>query len=102
MTDPDIIRLERTLGFVREAQQAAPVSGNGLYADLLRHLDAAHVEAVKLMHGRARGRTLPDEPALDALARLMSGESWSPDTIANAAEIVRMTGREIRDPEDTP
>lgn len=39
----------------------------------------------------------PDNLAVTAIARLMSGTEWDPDTLNGIADIVRSTGRIIRD-----
>ncbi len=39
----------------------------------------------------------PQSSALDLIANLMSCKDWSPDTLDAIAEIVRSTGREIKD-----
>lgn len=48
--------------------------------------------------GRERGRPiLPDAQALDAIARLMSGNEWDTETIEAVAGLVTETGRTIAD-----
>lgn len=48
--------------------------------------------------GRERGRPiLPDAQALDAIARLMSGNEWDTETIEAVADLVTETGRTIAD-----
>lgn len=41
-----------------------------------------------------------DTDALDAIARLLSGQEWSPDTLDGIADIVRATGRTVADSAD--
>ena len=43
-----------------------------------------------------------DEQRLDQVARELDGQEWSPDTLANIADIVRGSGRQVRDIEDMP
>jgi hypothetical protein len=38
-----------------------------------------------------------DKDAMDAIHRLLDGREWSPDTLDEIANIVRQTGREVRD-----
>lgn len=38
---------------------------------------------------------MTDKEALDAIARLMSGNEWNPDTTTTIADIVKATGRTI-------
>lgn len=45
-------------------------------------------------------RTLSDARALDRIARILSGQEWSADTAPEVAEVVRLTGRAILDPEE--
>ena len=40
---------------------------------------------------------LSDGDALDAIRRLLDRREWSPDTTAEIAEIVRLSGREVGD-----
>jgi hypothetical protein len=40
----------------------------------------------------------PEEIALDTIADLLDGREWSVEDLDTVAEIVRDTGREIRDP----
>ena len=48
--------------------------------------------------GRERGRpVLSDAQALDAIARLMSGNEWDTETIEAVADLVTETGRAIAD-----
>ena len=42
-------------------------------------------------------RVASDRQTLDAIARIMSGRQWTPETIEDVADLVRLTGREIRD-----
>lgn len=38
--------------------------------------------------------------ALDQIALLLDGTEWSPDTLEGIANIIRGTGRVVRDPDD--
>jgi hypothetical protein len=44
-------------------------------------------------------KRVDDSRAMDLIARLMSGNEWSPDTLDQIADIVRSTGREIAEVE---
>lgn len=41
---------------------------------------------------------MTDTEALDAIAVLMSGAQWTPDTLQTVADIVRLSGRLIEEP----
>ena len=43
---------------------------------------------------------LSNAQALDAIAELLDGKEWSPDTTDAIADIVRRSGREVRDVAD--
>lgn len=52
---------------------------------------------------RKDGKTIDviaDSAALNAIAELLSGEEWDSETMSKVAEIVRGTGREIKDVEE--
>ncbi len=40
-----------------------------------------------------------DAAILDLIAQEMDGREWSPDTLDEIAELVRATGRQVRDSE---
>jgi hypothetical protein len=42
-------------------------------------------------------RLIPDDMALNVIAELMNDNDWSPDTLDDIAQTVRMTGRDIDD-----
>lgn len=42
--------------------------------------------------------TISDSQALDAIAAILTGSIWSPDTLEEIAEVVRSTDRTIADP----
>lgn len=41
-----------------------------------------------------------DTQAMDTIARLLSFEEWSPDTLNQVADVVRMTCRKVLDPSE--
>jgi hypothetical protein len=43
-----------------------------------------------------------DEQRLDAIARELDGVEWSPDTLDVIANLIRASGRQVRDIEDMP
>lgn len=45
-------------------------------------------------------RQRSDESAMDAIARIMSGEEWDADTLDSIRDVVLSTGREIKDLDD--
>ena len=45
------------------------------------------------------GEIYSDRDALNYIAELMDGKEWNSDTLDEIAETVRMTGREINEPE---
>lgn len=51
---------------------------------------------------QTRPKKLDLEPdlVLRAIARLLDGTEWEPETLEQIAEIVRAAGFEIRDPDD--
>ena len=42
---------------------------------------------------------MDDTKAMDEITKIMSGQEWSPDTLDYIAEVVRETGREIKETE---
>ena len=46
----------------------------------------------------ATQRTAADSAAMTAIAELMDGEQWSPDTLEVIAQVIRATGRTIAEP----
>lgn len=65
------------------------------------HLGAVPEALIRLYDAeRAKqSKTIDDKLAMDCIATAMSCEAWSPDTLDRIAEIVRLTGREIGEPE---
>lgn len=47
-----------------------------------------------------RGRGPSDTDAMDAINKVLDAEEWSPDSLDAIAEIVRSTGRVIREPDE--
>lgn len=45
-------------------------------------------------------RQRSDKSAMDAIAALMDGKEWDSDTSSAIAELVRETGRHVRDPDE--
>lgn len=48
----------------------------------------------------SQGTQLSDELAMNRIRNLLSGKEWDPDTLDTIAAVVRLTGREIKEPEE--
>lgn len=47
-------------------------------------------------------RSLSDKEALDEIAKILSGEEWSPDHLDWIADVVHRSGRELMDIDEDP
>ena len=64
---------------------------------------SAYMRNAAIAKARSEADFFSDPEALDAIARLLSGQEWSSDTASQVAEIVSATGRTITEPnEDIP
>ena len=56
---------------------------------------------VRVVIDTEESRTISDETAMQYIHRLLTDLAWSPDTVDDIANVVRLTGRNIRSPEES-
>ena len=84
-----------TLRFRTEADVEKPEELIDALSDAVAHAGAIP-ESFSLEEWEAYAQLNPSE-SLDAIQRLLDGKEWGPDTTAGIAEIIRASGRVIRD-----
>ena len=61
---------------------------------------SAYMRNAAIAKARSESDFFSDPEALDAIARLLSGQEWNSDTASQVAEIVSATGRTITEPNE--